>query len=143
MIKLVIGSKGSGKTKWLIDQANSEKDKGNENIVFVDSDNDQIYSLDYKVRLIDASDFFINDIKSFVGFIAGILARDFDIGKVYLDGIYNLFEINKDNIKELVDGLNKLSDQCQADMYLGLNWTKDDVPESLGVEIFETKELYK
>ncbi|MDY3006263.1 hypothetical protein HV819_01320 [Anaerococcus sp. AGMB00486] len=141
MIYLVLGPSGSGKTKWLIDQANDEKGKGNENIVFVDSDNDQIYSLDHSVRLIDASDFFINSIESFRGFIAGILARDYDIGKIYIDGIYDIVDINKDNIEEISQDLKKLSDECNVDIYLGLDCKASDIPESLEAEVHETKLL--
>jgi thymidine kinase len=139
MIYLVLGPKGSGKTKWLVDQANTEKAKGNENIVFIDTDDDQIFSLDYKVRLINASHFFINSLESFRGFVAGILARDFDIGKVYVDGIYEIVDVDKDNIQELTECLKKLSEECEADIYLGLDWLPEDVPEDLDVEIHETK----
>lgn len=141
MIYLVLGPSGSGKTKWLIDQANDEKGKGNENIVFVDSDNEQIYSLDHAVRLIDASDFFINSVESFRGFIAGILARDYDIGKIYIDGIYDIVDINKDNIEEISQNLKKLSDECNVDIYLGLDCKASDIPESLEAEVHETKLL--
>lgn len=141
MIYLVLGPSGSGKTKWLIDQANDEKGKGNENIVFVDSDNEQIYSLDHAVRLIDASDFFINSVESFRGFIAGILARDYDIGKIYIDGIYDIVDINKDNIEEVSQNLKKLSDECNVDIYLGLDCKASDIPESLEAEVHETKLL--
>lgn len=141
MIYLVLGPSGSGKTKWLIDQANDEKNKGNENIVFVDSDNDQIYSLDHAVRLIDASDFFVNSIDSLRGFIAGILARDYDIGKIYIDGIYDIVDINKDNIKDLSESLKDLSNEADVDIYLGLDCKASDIPESLEAEIHETKLL--
>lgn len=141
MIYLVLGPSGSGKTKWLIDQANDEKGKGNENIVFVDSDNEQIYSLDHSVRLIDASDFFINSIESFRGFVAGILARDYDIGKIYIDGIYDIIDINNNNIEEVSEGLKKLSDEFNVDIYLGLDCKASDIPESLEAEVHETKLL--
>lgn len=141
MIYLVLGPSGSGKTKWLIDQANDEKNKGNENIVFVDSDNDQIYSLDHAVRLIDASDFFVNSIDSLRGFIAGILARDYDIGKIYIDGIYDIVDINKDNIEDLSESLKELSNEANVDIYLGLDCKASDIPESLEAEIHETKLL--
>lgn len=141
MIYLVLGPSGSGKTKWLIDQANDEKGKGNENIVFVDSDNEQIYSLDHSVRLIDASDFFINSTESFRGFIAGILARDYDIGKIYIDGIYDIVDINKENLEEVFNDLKKLSEECNVDIYLGLDCKASDIPESLEAEVHETKLL--
>lgn len=141
MIYLVLGPSGSGKTKWLIDQANDEKVKGNENIVFIDSDNEQIYSLDHSVRLIDASNFFINSVESFRGFIAGILARDYDIGKIYIDGIYDIVDVNKDNIEKISEDLKKLSDSCKVDIYLGLDCKASDIPESLEAEVHETKLL--
>ena len=131
MIYLVLGPSGSGKTKWLIDQANDEKGKGNTNIVFVDSDNEQIYSLDHSVRLIDASNFFIDSVESFRGFIAGILARDYDIGKIYIDGIYDIIDINSENIEN----------EGNVDVYLGLDCKSSDIPESLDAEIHETKLL--
>src|SRR5699024_435717 len=115
--------------------------KGNENIVFVDSDNDQIYSLDHAVRLIDASDFFVNSIDSLRGFIAGILARDYDIGKIYIDGIYDIVDINKDNIEDLSESLKELSNEADVDIYLGLDCKASDIPESLEAEIHETKLL--
>ena len=141
MIYLVVGPSGSGKTKWLIEQANEEKDRGNENIVFVDSDNEQIYSLDHKVRLIDASDFFIDNVDSLRGFIAGILARDYDIGKIYIDGIYDILDINNENIEDITNALNKLSKEWDADIYLGLDCLAKDLPESLDAEIHEAKLL--
>ena len=124
MIYLVLGPSGSGKTKWLIDQANDEKGKGNTNIVFV-----------------DASTFFIDSVESFRGFIAGILARDYDIGKIYIDGIYDIVDINSDNIEKLSDDLTKLSKECNVDIYLGLDCKPSDIPESLDAEIHETKLL--
>ena len=62
MVSFVIGPKGSGKTKWLIDQANVEIKKGNGNIIFIDVDDNHIFSLDYSVRLINAMEFNINSI---------------------------------------------------------------------------------
>ena len=55
MIKYILGSKGSGKTRWLIDNANDDMKKGDGNIAFVEVDDDHIFSLDYNVRLINAT----------------------------------------------------------------------------------------
>ncbi|MDO4594115.1 MAG: hypothetical protein Q4B52_01935 [Tissierellia bacterium] len=139
MIKLVLGPSGSGKTKWLIDQANEERKNGNKNIVFVDSDDKHIFTLDYSVRLINASDYLVNTVEGFLGFIGGILARDYDIGKIYIDGIYDIVDINKENIHKLSEGLKELSKKCEADIYLGLDWHKEDVPSDLSEEIHELK----
>ena len=88
MIYLVVGAQGIGKTKYLVEQANLEKEKGNSNIVFIDTEDSQVRILDHKIRLINAKSYKVASIDSLVGFVSGILARDYDIGKIYIDGIY-------------------------------------------------------
>lgn len=139
MIYLVLGEQGVGKTKYLVQQANKEKEKGNNNIVFVDTDDSQINTLDHKVRLINAKSYKVSNIDGLLGFVGGILARDYDIGKIYLDGIYDIIDINKDNIKEVSERLKNLSEYSKSDIYLGLDWKKEDVPSSLDAEIIELK----
>ncbi|MDU2583900.1 MAG: hypothetical protein E7C85_01005 [Anaerococcus prevotii] len=139
MINLVLGEQGVGKTKYLVEEANKEKEKGNNNIVFVDTDDSQINTLDHKVRLINAKSYKISNIDGLLGFTGGILARDYDIGKIYLDGIYDIIDINKDNIEELSQRLKDLSEYSKSDIYLGLDWTKEDVPSSLDAEVIELK----
>ncbi|MCI5972570.1 MAG: hypothetical protein MRZ08_05960 [Anaerococcus sp.] len=139
MINLVLGEQGVGKTKYLVEEANKEKEKGNNNIVFVDTDDSQINTLEHKVRLINAKSYKINNIDGLLGFVGGILARDYDIGKIYIDGIYDIIDINKDNIEELSQRLKDLSEYSKSDIYLGLDWTKEDVPSSLDAEVIELK----
>lgn len=139
MINLVLGEQGVGKTKYLVEEANKEKEKGNNNIVFVDTDDSQINTLDHKVRLINAKSYKVSNIDGLLGFLGGILARDYDIGKIYLDGIYDIIDINKDNIEELSTRLKDLSEYSKSDIYLGLDWTKEDVPSSLDAEVIELK----
>ena len=78
MIKYILGSKGSGKTRWLIDNANEDMKQGDGNIAFVEVDDDHIFSLDYNVRLINATEYRLNSIDSFYGFICGLLAIVYD-----------------------------------------------------------------
>ena len=139
MINLVLGEQGVGKTKYLVEEANKEKEKGNNNIVFVDTDDSQINTLDHKVRLINAKSYKVSNIDGLLGFVGGILARDYDIGKIYLDGIYDVIDINKDNIEELSTRLKDLSEYSKSDIDLGLDWTKEDVPSSLDAEVIELK----
>lgn len=139
MIYLVVGQQGIGKTKYLVDEANLEKEKGNSNIVFVDTEDDQVRILDHKIRLINAKSYKIRSVDSLVGFISGILARDYDIGKIYIDGIYDIVDINNDNINDLIERLSSLSEYSKSDIYLGLDWKKEDVPQAGQSEIIELK----
>lgn len=139
MIYLVVGEQGTGKTKYLVEEANHEKELGNANIIFVDTDDSQVRILDHKIRLINAKSYKISNVESLIGFISGILARDYDIGKIYIDGIYDEVDINEENIKDLIERLDSLSEYSKSDIYLGLDWTKEDVPSSLDAEVIELK----
>ncbi|MDO4778638.1 MAG: hypothetical protein Q4A42_03690 [Tissierellia bacterium] len=135
MIYLILGPSGSGKTKHLIEEANSEKAKGNGNIVFIDTDDSHIFTLDYAVRLINAAKYGIKDSKMLYGFLAGIASRDYDIEKMYLDGIYDIINFNEDTFVELIDNLNKLSDEFNVDIYFGLDKCQHELPKGIKAEM--------
>jgi hypothetical protein len=136
MITLVLGPSGSGKTQWLITEANKEVAAGNGNIVFIDSDDSHIFTLDYSVRLIDAHQFKIDNFDSLYGFLSGILSRDYDIKKMYIDGIYDLFDVDAD-LPRLLALLEQISTMNKVDIYLGLDLKKADIPESFAAELVE------
>lgn len=137
MLYYVIGKSGSGKTQYLVDEATKEREKDVNNVAFVTTEDDRTRILNHKVRVINAKSYNINCIGQLKGFIAGILARDYDIGKIYVDGAYEIADINKDNLEKLTDGLMKLSEYAKSDIYLSLDWSKEDIPESIKAEIIE------
>ena len=137
MLYYVIGEEGTGKTQYLVDEANKEKENDVNNIVFINTDKDRTRISDHKVRVINAKSYNINCPCSLRGFIAGILARDYDIGKVYVDGIYAIIDLDKEKLGKLTDNLSELSEYAKADIYLSLDWSKADIPESDKATIIE------
>lgn len=135
MITLILGKSGSGKTKHLIENANSEKARGNGNIVFIDTDDSHIFTLDYAVRLINAKNFHIDNVEALYGFIAGIVSRDYDIEKIFLDGIYEIIDFSDSDLKKLVEKLNVLTRDNDLEILLGLDKLKEELPEGLEAEI--------
>ncbi|MGY3776294.1 P-loop NTPase family protein [Helcococcus sueciensis] len=135
MVTLILGKSGSGKTRLLIEDANKEKARGNGNIVFIDTDDKHIFTLDYTVRLINAKNFAIDSIESLYGFVAGIVSRDYDIEKVYLDGLYHLVEFDNEGIQKLVSRFNELSKNSNVEILLGLDQEESDLPEGIEAEI--------
>ena len=79
MIQLIIGEKGKGKTKVLLDKANSEIKNVNGNIVYLDKSAQHMYELNNKVRLIDVTGFPITNSDEFLGFVCGIISQDHDL----------------------------------------------------------------
>lgn len=136
MVTFVLGPSGSGKTCWLIAQANEERKKGNGNIVFIDSDDKHIFSLDHGVRLIDASDFRIHNVDQLCGFLAGIVSRDFDVEKIYVDGIYDIVNVDTE-LEKMVQALNELTDEHHVEILMGMNKSVTELPEGLKVKTVE------
>lgn len=130
MVKFVLGPSGSGKTRWLIERANKDKREGNGNIVFIDTDDSHIFTLDHNVRLINAKEYMISNTENLFGFLSGIISRDYDIEKIYLDGIYEIVNYDKEGYALLLDKLNKLSDKYDVEFLIGLNISREDLPES-------------
>ncbi|MBC8588726.1 hypothetical protein [Paratissierella segnis] len=131
MVKFILGSKGSGKTKWLIDNANKDMKEGNGNIAFIDVDDDHIFTLDYNVRLINAMEFNIVNIETFYGFLCGIMGMDYDLEKIYVDGIYKIMNLEIKDLECLLNNLNELSDKFDTELYINVDYQLKDIPENL------------
>ena len=79
MVQLIVGKKGKGKTKHLLDKVNSEVQNVSGNIVYLDKSTKHMYELNNKIRLIDVSSYMISNSDEFVGFICGIISQDHDL----------------------------------------------------------------
>ena len=85
MIKLLIGSKGSGKTKTLIELVNSATAASKGNVVCIEKGDTLKHDITYKARLIDADYYSVKGAEALYGFIAGILASNSDITDLFVD----------------------------------------------------------
>ncbi|MCF6465758.1 hypothetical protein [Clostridium sp. Cult2] len=137
MVKFIVGPKGSGKTKWLIEKANEEKKKGNGNIVFIDVDDNHIFSLDYSVRLINAMEFNIKNIESFYGFLCGIIGMDYDVEKIYVDGIYKAFSLKAEELEKLNEMLSIIGEKFNTEFYIGSDLNMKEMPKKLQINCIE------
>ena len=87
MIKILIGEKGTGKTKAFIDMVNVAVDKENGNVVCITKDNRHLFDLKSSIRLSDTSDFKVDSYDAFAGYIGGIISRDYDITHIFIDSL--------------------------------------------------------
>lgn len=139
MVKFILGAKGIGKTRWLVDNANEEFKKGNGNIVLIDVDDEHIFTLDYKIRLINAMEFDIKTIESFYGFLCGILSMDHDLEKIYIDSMYRLIDIDIEKLKIIHKILESISEKFEVEFYMNAEFVMDDIPEDLKAYCYEVK----
>ena len=131
MVKFILGPKGSGKTKWLIDKANEDIKEGNGNIIFIDVDDNHIFSLNYAVRLINAMEFNIKNIESFYGFLCGIIGRDYDVKKIYVDSIYKVIPLEIQDLEKLKGDLELISEKFETEFYINVEYMLEDMPDGL------------
>ena len=112
MVELLIGEKGTGKTKALIEKVNNALTVAKGNVVFISNDtNRNIFDVKSKARMADTSEFEIKSYDEFLGFISGIISRDFDITNIFVDGIFKI--VGSDNLDGFESFLNRLETMSQ------------------------------
>ncbi|MEE1009699.1 MAG: twitching motility protein PilT [Agathobacter sp.] len=106
MVGIICGEKGKGKTKELLDRANTAVTSASGSIVYLDKSTKHMYELSNKVRLINVTDYKIESCDEFVGFLSGIVSQDNDLEEVYLDSFLTIASIKDD--EELLKSINKI-----------------------------------
>lgn len=109
MIKLIVGAKGSGKTKQMIDMINENLAKVNGNIVCIEKAMESTYNINASVRLIDVDEYNIDTYEKFYGFFAGVLAGNYDIEQVYVDGLMKIGEKDLEKMGGLLEKMDAIS----------------------------------
>lgn len=129
MIKLFIGSKGSGKTKTLIEMVNNAVAESKGNVVCIEKGDKLIHDITYKARLIDTDAYLVCDADALYGFIAGILASNSDITDIFVD---SALKIAKDDVAAFEAILPKL-EKITKDINLVMTSSipVDECPDSI------------
>ena len=87
MVRLIMGMKGSGKTKQLIELINNAAKDEPGNVVCIEADRNMTYDIHYHIRLIDAQEYKLHNFDLFRGFISGLYAGNYDISQVFIDNL--------------------------------------------------------
>lgn len=131
MVKLIVGKRGKGKTKEVLEMVNTEIQKVQGNIVYLDKSSKFMYELNNKVRLIDVSEYLLENSDEFLGFLQGILSQDHDLQQMYLDSFLTIAFVDASNLKKVISKLEKVSDKYNVDFVLSVSMNKDEIPEDL------------
>ncbi len=133
MVQLIVGKKGKGKTKHLLDKVNNEVKAASGSIVYLDKNSKHMYELNNKVRLIDCSRFPLTNSDEFIGFICGILSQDHDLELMYLDSFLcnAKLEENGDQMEECIDQLENIGNMFNVTFVLSVSKDKEEFTEEL------------
>ncbi len=110
MLKLIIGLKGSGKTKHLIELANKAVEVSPGHVVCVEKSNKLIFDVNHKVRLVDTEAYDVKNAAELYGLVCGILATNYDVKDLFID---SSLKICKDEIPAWVEFLGRLEKICE------------------------------
>lgn len=135
MVQLIVGQKGKGKTKYLLDKVNSEVKNVSGNIVYLDKSTKHMFELNNKVRLIDVSDFGFMNSDEFIGFICGIISQDHDLQQMYFDSFLKIARLENCSITAVIDKLEKLSEQFSVDFVLSVSCDEKELDDNLKAKI--------
>ena len=132
MVQLIVGKKGKGKTKQLLDKVNSEVQSVSGNIVYLDKSTKHMYELNNKIRLIDVSSYLITSPEEFLGFVCGIVSQDHDLEQIYFDSFLKIAQLEaSDRIEEVVAELDQISDKYGFKIVASVSLDEAELPEAL------------
>lgn len=92
MVKIIMGLKGSGKTKKLVEMVRAAVDLEHGDVVCIEKDKKLTFDIPYQARLIDAGDYGINSYERLKGFVCGLHAGNYDITHIFVDNFFKLVE---------------------------------------------------
>lgn len=131
MVELIVGKKGKGKTKQLLDKVNNDIKGTTGNIVYLDKSSKHMYELNNKIRLIDVSEYALENSSEFIGFISGVISQDNDLQQMYFDSFLKIANIVDSEIAEIVHKLEKISEKENVDFVLSVSLDKEELPEEI------------
>lgn len=138
MVKLLIGHKGSGKTKQMIDLANTQAENSDGSVIFINKNSRLMLDLSYKIRVVCMEDFeHITNSDEYIGFLYGIISLDSDIETIYIDSILKHANFQLEDIPQFLKRLDGISQNYGMDFIVSLSADKE---EMIGVD-FENYEI--
>ena len=135
MVQLIVGKKGKGKTKYLLDKVNSEVKTVAGNIVYLDKSTKHMFELNNKVRLIDVSDYAFENSAEFIGFVCGIISQDHDLEQMYFDSFLKISKLEDVSITDVVARLEALGEKFDVNFILSVSCDEAELDESLKSKI--------
>ena len=130
MITLLIGKKGSGKTKTLIEMANKAVETSMGNVVVIEKGLKLTYDITHKARLIDVDAYGIAGLDAMVGFVSGICAGNYDVTDILVDSTLKIIGTDAD-LEALVAKFEALSKSTETNIVLSVSAVEEDIPAAV------------
>ena len=135
MVQLIVGEKGKGKTKYVLDKVNTEVKNVKGSVVYLDKSSKHMFELNNKVRLINVLDYAVDSSDGFLGFVSGIISQDHDLEQMYFDSFLKIACLEGQDITPVIERLEAMSETYGVDFVLSVSRNEDDLADSLKSKI--------
>ena len=130
MIKLIVGTKGSGKTKTMIDLINEATKTATGNVVVIEKSMQLTTSINHAARLVDVDEYKINGAEMLYGFVAGVLAGNYDITEMFIDGILKVCGHDLEAAGRVLNAINAIAGDS-VNVTVTVSADVNSLPESI------------
>ncbi len=131
MLKLIIGVKGTGKTKTLINMVNTAVESSKGDVVCIEKGVKLRYDVKYQARLIDTEEYFVTDAQALYGFIAGILASNHDVTDLFIDSALKICQNDTAAFDVFVEEVNKIADKVGLNVVMTSSIPVEDASDTV------------
>ena len=131
MVQIIAGNKGKGKTKHLLEKANTAIKTAKGSIFYLDKSSKHMYELSNKIRLINVNEFPISSSEGFIGFISGVISQDHDLEMMFLDSFLKLASLEGEDISQTISSLKKIGEKYHVTFVISVSLDAHQLPEEL------------
>ena len=134
MVQFLVGMKGEGKTRKLIDMANQDAKVTDGHLVYIDDDKRHIHDLHRHIRFVEAGRGELANYRELIGFVLGILSQNSDIKHIYIDGLNTILEENavtSEALSKLKNRLDSLVKTDQVAFTISVHFDRNELPEDV------------
>ena len=132
MVRVIMGKKGSGKTKQIIDMINNAVQTEHGNVVCIEKGNKLTFDIHYQIRLVEASQYDISSSPALTGFISGLYAGNYDITHIFIDSLTKIVKVESDReTEDFLDWLDKFSEAHKIKFTITISDDAELAPEGV------------
>lgn len=131
MVKIIIGVKGTGKTKTLIEMINSALESSNGSVVCIEKGENLRLTLSHKCRLINSDEYMVNDAQELYGFIAGLIASNHDITDLFVDATFRICQRDLMAFDKFVTEVDELAAKYNVNLVMTLSMPTENATDNI------------
>lgn len=131
MITLLIGKKGSGKTKKLVEAANAAVESCNGNVVVIEHKSQLTLEISHQARLVSLEPYHVSGPEEFYGFLSGICAGNYDVKEIFIDSTLKIIGDSLDQFAAFIEKINTLANFAETRITLSVSYDESEIPASV------------